>query len=91
MLPCPTRLRGTRRVVTQVTDGTKLDWEAGWDIDGGVSDHRTEGAADGGAACLVASAAVAAILPTAPVAGAENKVPIGGGAGIVIDGDTFAR
>ncbi len=42
-----------------------------------------------GAACLVASAAVAAILPTAPVAGAENKVPIGGGAGIVIDGDTF--
>jgi hypothetical protein len=42
-----------------------------------------------GAAVLGVSAALAALLPTAPVAGAEDQVPMGGGAGIVINGDTY--
>lgn len=42
-----------------------------------------------GAAALVALAALAAPLPGPAVAGAEDPVPIGGGAGIVVDGDTY--
>jgi hypothetical protein len=41
------------------------------------------------AAGLVAASALGALLPTASVAAAEDKVPMGGGAGIVINGDTY--
>ena len=42
-----------------------------------------------GAAVLGVSAVLAALLPASPVAAAEGKVPMGGGAGIVINGDAY--
>jgi len=41
------------------------------------------------AAVLVVSAALAASLPVTGIARAADKVPMGGGAGIVIDSDTY--
>lgn len=42
-----------------------------------------------GAAVLVVSAALAASVPVTGIARAADKVPMGGGAGIVIDTDTY--
>jgi len=42
-----------------------------------------------GVAVLVVSAALAASLPVTGIARAADKVPMGGGAGIVIDSDTY--
>ena len=77
---------GASPLLRKVTGGATLNLNVRWEgamevpVISPLRARRTVGAA---------LLAVAALLPASAIAGADDRVPIGGGAGIVIDTDTY--